>query len=289
MICLFALPKPFSGPVAEAQDNTLASWRGLHPDAQILLFGDEEGIAEAAARHGAEHVPEIARNRFGTPLLDHAFRVAQERARHAFVGYANADIIFGDDLLRALANVGLARFLLVGRRTNLDVVGRLGLDAGGALAELRRRARSEGQLYAPSGIDYFVFPRGEIAAMPAFPVGRALWDNWMIHDARRRGLPVVDATDDVLAIHQNHDYRHIAGGSRAAWYGDEVQRNWEMLGPDFLPFTIDDATWTLSGGRCRPARDLRHLARRVLMWPALQPRLKRSVRIARALKRALGV
>jgi hypothetical protein len=289
MISLFAIPKAFRGPIADAQDNTLGSWRRLHPDVQILLFGDDEGVAEAARRHGAEHVAEVARNQFGTPLLDDAFRVAQARARHRCVAYANADIVFGGDLLRALDAVALSSFLLVGRRTNLDVVGRLDFADPRWAETLRARARREGSLYSPMGIDYFVFPRGLVSEMPAFPVGRALWDNWMIHDARRRGVPVIDATQDVLAVHQNHDYGHIAGGSRAAWYGDEVKRNWEMLGPDFLPFTIDDATWTLEGGRCRPARDLRHLARRVLMWPALDPRLKRSVRVARALKRALGV
>ena len=49
-------------------------------------------------------------------------------------------------------------------------------------------------------------------------------DIWALH--LEAPLEVVEpATADVLAIHQNHDYGHIAGGQRAAWYGVEVQRS----------------------------------------------------------------
>ena len=33
-------------------------------------------------------------------------------------------------------------------------------------------------------------------AMPPFPVGRVLWDNWMIHHARTLGIPWVHASPD---------------------------------------------------------------------------------------------
>src|SRR5205807_8745206 len=109
------------------------------------------------------------RNDFGTPLLDDAFRVAQERTRHGRVCYANADIILLDDFVPALGRVRLDRYLLVGRRTDLDVPGRLDFDDSGCTETLARRARTEVRLFTPDGIDYFVCPRGQIRDMPPFP------------------------------------------------------------------------------------------------------------------------
>jgi hypothetical protein len=199
----------------------------------------------------------------------------------------NADIVLLPDLPRVVASVSLERFLLVGRRLDLDVPGTIDFDAPEWPDALRERARRHGRLHEATGIDYFIFPRGQLTTMPPFPVGRALWDNWMIHQARTARVPVIDATNRVMVVHQNHDYGHVRGGQRTVETGAEVRRNWEMLGPDFLQLTIDDATWLMGPHGPRPARDARHLLRRILVWPALSPYLRPSVRMARYLYRAL--
>jgi hypothetical protein len=289
MLTLFCIPKPFTGAAAVAQDNSIASWARLDPSCQIILFGDDEGVAEAAHRHGVEHVPRIRRSPFGTPLLNDAFAEAQARAVHPHVCYANADIVFLPGLVQAVRTVPFEQFLLVGRRTNLDVPKAIEFGRDDWAPLLEQRATREGRLYSPSGIDYFVFPRGQIRDMLPFPVGRALWDNWMIHHSRIRRIPVVDGTAVILAVHQNHEYGHIRGGQQRAWYGEEVEENWRLLGPDFFPLTIQDATYVLGHDGVRPALDLKHVARRVAVWPALSPWLRPSVRVARYLKkRVLG-
>ena len=101
------------------------------------------------------------------------------------------------------------------------------------------------------------------------------------------GVPVIDLTPSVTVVHQNHDYGHVAGGLHTVTRGIEAQRNWERVGPDFLQLTIADATWILDGRGLHPARDLRHLARRALVYPALTPLLRPSVRVARFVYRAL--
>src|SRR5205823_510784 len=138
MLTFFSAPKPFVGPVADAQHNAVESWRRVAPDVQVILFGDEAGIAEAAAAHGIEHVPMVARNEFGTPLLDDVFAQAQARARHPLVCYVNADIVFSADLAAVISRIDLPRFLAVGRRTDVEVPGRLDLDA------IRARAQASG-------------------------------------------------------------------------------------------------------------------------------------------------
>jgi hypothetical protein len=278
VLTLFSIPKPFVGPVADAQKNALDSWVRL--GAQVILFGDEEGIGEAAKAAGAEHVATVARNEFGTPLLDDVFQKARERARHERMLYVNADIVLFDDFPAVIERIRLNDFLAVGRRTDLDVPGRL---TGDWQRELRKRAAREGRLHEPTGIDYFLFPKHSTPKLPPFPVGRVLWDNWMIHDARSRSVPVIDLTRAVTIVHQNHDYRHVAGGADTVWRGIEAQRNWALVGADFLPLTIADATWVLDDSGLHPANDAMHLFRRALIYPALSPRLKWSVRIARNL------
>lgn len=287
MLTIFSVPKPFAGRVKDAQRNALDSWMRVAPDVQVLLFGDEEGIGASAAAVGAEHVPEVARNDFGTPLLDDVFRQAQARARHRLCCYVNSDIVLFSDFARAAARLTLPRFLAVGRRTDLDVDDRIDFRTPDWEPKLRADAERRGRLHEATGVDYFLFRRGELADLPPFPVGRVLWDNWMIHRARSMGTPVVDMTRAAMIVHQNHDYGHVAGGARAVTRGVEAQRNWQIVGPDFYPLTIDDATWVLDERGLREARDVRHVLRRALVAPALSPRLRWSVRVARYVRRRI--
>lgn len=55
MFTIFSVPKPFVPPLDVIQRNAIRSWRRGHPDAQLILFGDEEGTAALAADVQAEH------------------------------------------------------------------------------------------------------------------------------------------------------------------------------------------------------------------------------------------
>ena len=91
-LTLFSLPKAFSDPhIALIQRNALASWRHLGPDVEVLVMGDDPGVAEAASELGAEHVGQPAVNEFGTPLLDWAFREAARRGSGELLCYVNAE------------------------------------------------------------------------------------------------------------------------------------------------------------------------------------------------------
>jgi hypothetical protein len=67
------------------QCNALKSWTLVHPDVEVILFGDEEGAAEAARELGVRHEPHVERNESGGKRLDHFFDRAQEMARHEVV------------------------------------------------------------------------------------------------------------------------------------------------------------------------------------------------------------
>ncbi len=251
MLTFFTVPKPFQGHIGIIQRNAIRSWTLLRPDCEVILFGDDEGVAEAAAELGVRHRSRVARNDRGTPLLDDIFAGAARLAGNDLLGFVNTDIVLMRDFAAAVAAAAALRpkFLLVGRRTNLELAA--GLDfAPGWERRLRDEAASRGALDSAWAIDYFVFPRGMFPQVPAFAVGRAAYDNWLLFEARRGGAPIVDATRRVLAIHQAHDYSHIPDWPQG-WVDPESEANRALAGGPVHLFSLDDATHHLADGGIR--------------------------------------
>lgn len=247
MLTIVTIPKPFAGHVGDIQRNAIESWRALGDDVQIVLVGDESGIAEAARDLCVEHVGGIARNERGTPRLDSAFALTASLARSRLWCFVNGDIVLLDDFAHAVERVSSAfdRFLMVGECRDLPVRARMTASDAGAREQLRKRAMEEGRLRGWAAMDYFVFPRGLFDPIPPFLVGRACFDNWLVWRAREHGNPVVDATRSVVAIHQSHDYSHIAGGLEEAYYGDEARYNERLAGGQEHIYSLHDATHKL--------------------------------------------
>ena len=57
MLTLFTAPKPFRGHIGLIQANAIRSWMALAPDIEVLLVGDEPGLAEAARRSASATWP----------------------------------------------------------------------------------------------------------------------------------------------------------------------------------------------------------------------------------------
>lgn len=266
MLTIFAVPKPFTGPIAQLQDNALRSWRGLGEDVEVLLLGDDTGVAEAARAHGFRHLPQVTCNAHGTPLVSSIFELAARHARFEILVYVNADIILLGDFLAAVKHASrLRRFLMIGQRTDLDVTERLDVGDAACAGQILARAAEHGKIHARSGIDYFTFRKGLWNTIPPFALGRTAWDNWLVYGARVRGAAVIDATEATRVIHQNHDYGHVAASSGSAWTGAEAQLNKQLAGAPERLMDINDATWRLT-----PLGDLVP----VLDWPRIQRRLQ---------------
>jgi hypothetical protein len=268
MLTLFTIPKPMAGAAAVAQLNALRSWRALADDVEILVFGDEEGVREAAADVAARHVPDIGRNEWGTPLVSDAFAAAARLATRERLCYANADMILLSDLPAALERVGERPALVVGRRVDLSVEGELAFEPGWE-ERLRSSAAEHGRPGTEREIDYIAFARGVDWQMPPLAVGRPGWDNWVLYRARALGLAIVDATDAVLAIHQRHGYEHVAGRTGPRWQGPEADRNRALVAEMGTAYGILDATHVLTPRGLRRAVGLRHLKRRARRHPLL--------------------
>jgi hypothetical protein len=134
---------------------------------------------------------------------------------------------------------------MVGECRDLPVRGRIRLQEEVSGEQLHRRALEEGRLRGYAALDYFVFPRGLFDPLPPFLIGRANFDNWLVWRARSRGRPVVNATPSVVAIHQSHDYSHVAGGRDEAYSGSEAAHNLLLAGVQNNPFLRSDTFYTL--------------------------------------------
>lgn len=250
-LTIFTTPKPFTNPhIATIQRNALANWRALGEDTAVIVLGDEEGAGEAAAQYGALHLPEVARNKEGTPLISDLFEQACQNATGPLVAYVNADILLLPDFVETAHRAAQAHenFLLVGQRWDLDVTESLRFDFGWDTV-LRERAQQQGRLHPPAGSDYFIFPKNAYRGMPQFAIGRAGWDNWMIFQARRQGWPAIDATHDIFIIHQNHDYSHLPGG-QPHYRQPETFDNIRMAGGRMITrFTLADCNHRIVDGK----------------------------------------
>ena len=249
LITLFSAPKPFTDPhIATIQRNAIRSWT-LLPDVDVILLGDETGLAEAARELGVKHIPHVERNANGTPLISSMIELARENSSSDLLCIINADMILMPDFVEAARTLRLKRdtFVLLSQRWDLDVTQPIEFTQGWQ-NRLLSMVHRQGILHRPAGSDFFLFPRSCYTSIPDFTIGRAGWDNWMIYKARREGWPVIDCTPSVMIVHQNHDYSHLPGG-RPHYEHPDTNENIRLAGGQAnIRYTILDATHQLVDG-----------------------------------------
>src|SRR5207302_10644877 len=125
---------------------------------EVVLIGDDPGIAEAAAGSGARHLTGVATTEYGTPLLSSAFALARAASTRPLLAYVNADIVLLPDFVAAVRRIRFPSYLCLGRRWDVTVEGEI--EPGGDYeGRVRRLVASSGELALPDAIDYFVLGR----------------------------------------------------------------------------------------------------------------------------------
>jgi len=254
-LTIFSAPKPFTNlHIATIQRNAIQSWIHLGEQVEVLLVGQEDGLAEIASEYGLTHLPDVERNENGTPLVSSIFRLARQASQGRLLAYVNADILLLPDLVQVARRVAdqVEQFLIAGQRWDLDVRQLIDFSQDWE-KRLQADVRIHGRLHLPAGSDYFIFPRPLFPEMPDFAIGRAGWDNWMIYHARQQGWPVVDTTASIMVIHQDHDYSHLPGG-RPHYDQPESRQNEAMAGGRTNLFMVLDSDKEFRGGRLRTPR-----------------------------------
>ena len=72
---------------------------------EVLLIGDEIGLADTAAEFGVPLLSHVERNAWGTPLVSSIFELARHNSQSALLAYVNGDMLFTSDLIKAAATV----------------------------------------------------------------------------------------------------------------------------------------------------------------------------------------
>jgi len=239
MLTIFTIPKPFKGHIDLIQRNAIKSWLKVQPQCEVILFGDEEGVAEAAAEFNILNIREIKKNEFGTPLLDSVFNSAQKIAKNKILVYINTDDVLMGDFMPAIQKIDKSLFLLSGQRWDMDIKEAIQFDKIDWEEKLRDDIIKNGRIHRPSGMDYCVFPRHLEHKLPSLAVGRPGWDNWLIYRAKSLKIPVIDATETVTVVHQNHPsiYHPL---------GKEAKINFKLAGGFTHMMTLRDADWVLT-------------------------------------------
>jgi len=119
-------------------------------------------------------------------------------------------------------------------------------DAPDWQSRLLRRVGEEGWRESPAAIEFFAFSRGRRWEFPDFAVGRGAWDGWLLHQARSKGLRVIDASMRITLIHQQHDYSHWREGDRYYVRSQEYRTNQRLRGSFRRQYTILDASHRLT-------------------------------------------
>lgn len=253
---IFAVPKPFEDThIAMLQNNAIQSWALLGPEVEVILCGNDAGVAEAAVRFGCLHIPDVECVESGHPLLSDVVTRAQHLASNDVVVYISADIILLPDFAESVANVAGhfagKQFVMIGTRWDwgkpieLDFVDNWAT----RVADL---AKKQGVRHSNYGMDYFVFRRGIFDNMKPFIIGWYAWDNALVLDVVRRKIPLVDASRDTFVIHQKHPERIRDRGKRgSAW---QRLRNLDLAGGlDKLRVggggNVNRSNWQLHNGK----------------------------------------
>ncbi|RPI92124.1 MAG: hypothetical protein EHM40_13930 [Chloroflexi bacterium] len=277
LITLFSAPKPFTNPhIALIQRNAINSWT-LLPDVEVILLGEETGLAEAARELGVKHIPGVKCNDNGTPLISSMFQLARANSGSDLLCIINADMLLMPDFIEAArrSRVAVAPwrhlrrdncFVLLSQRWDLDIAHPIDFTEDWA-DRLSSMVHGQGSLHRPAGSDYFLFPKSCYTDVPDFTIGRAGWDNWMIYKARKEKWPVIDCTPSVMIIHQNHDYSHLPGGKPHYEHPDTNENIRLAGGQANIRYTVLDATHQLVGGKLvRPKMSSLRFMRRVELF-----------------------
>ncbi|MFW6275515.1 MAG: glycosyltransferase family 2 protein, partial [bacterium] len=249
-VTIFSIPKPFAGKNSVLQRNAVMSWLSIYPRPNIYLLGDEPGIKEVCEEFGISHIKDIEKNIHGTPLLHSAFEKIQELSSANFFIFVNTDIIMADDVCPAInrANTKFNKFLIIGHRRDSKISSKLKFKKNSTNIILKKIAEESAFIQRPAYKDYFIFTRNLWENIPEFAIGRASYDNALVYKTIKDNIPVIDASNSILAVHQDHDYSHLDKGKHEAYKGKEAKHNY-MLSEEWVGKSvvgqgyIDSSTW----------------------------------------------
>ena len=205
-------------------NNTVRNWLSFRPYVIPVVFTNDIGIASECRRNGWSVLPVRETAADGFPVLKFMYLDAMKAYKTTYYAYSNSDMLYSDNLVDTLIGCAynLSHFLdvtysdasflygksvyaqqptlIIGQRTNVqNVTG----DESSTWAAITSVARDRGGLFFVYAIDYFITPRNYPWNDSAeVVIGKQVYDNWLIYNARQQKHKIIDATTTLLALHQ---------------------------------------------------------------------------------------
>ena len=200
--------------------HTLMNWASLAPSVLPVLFlmPNDTKFWTPRARELGSMVENVTRTREGVPVIKDMFNITATKYPSRFIGFANADNLFGKSLVDTLAGLSLNHLDLVHSRISLIVGRRRGIrdtaiqETTGEYVDSIAYRYSLFQTFAQ---DYFIFGNGgkfHWDRVPDFIVGRVGNDNWFVVMAQRWNVTLIDGTKTITNLHQE-----AADGVKSGW------------------------------------------------------------------------
>ncbi len=191
-------------------NQTLKNWASLAPAVLSVLYlmpNDSDYWKRRATELGWK-LEQVPRTRDGVPVLKDMYNVTSEKYPSPFIGFANADTMFGNSLVETL--VGLTQnnktlvhgrmSLIVGRRRRIQDF-KINDTSGEYVDSIAPHLK----MYPKFAQDYFLFGNGgkfHWDRVPDFVVGRLGYDNWLVVMAQRWNIILIDGTETLHNLHQ---------------------------------------------------------------------------------------
>lgn len=276
MLTFLSSPKPFVGNAGKIQRNAILSWKSLHPDAEVIIYGDGEGVAEVCREIGASHVPDIPCAPSGIPYFNGIAEHAAMYAKYDVQCYLNCDIIFLNNISDAVKHIPFDRYLVTGQRIDLLEGVEVDVTQTNWQDDLFGIVRNDkAVLHSPTGNDYFIFKRGMWESLLPLVIGRGGYDEALILFCLRNRIPFINATLSIIAVHQFHDYGHHKAGKDGVMLGKDAQNNIRIHRNFHSRPNSADAPWLLEDGKMVANSIQRHWLRKVEHYVRFRLRLER--------------
>jgi len=203
MLTLFTTCRPFdNGEFAAIQRNTMKTWTLLEPRPEIIVMGNEAGVADFCKEMGFRQA-DIEYSKHGTPMLDSMMSKAEEIASNNILLLVSSDVILFQSTMKALkALKEVENFCAVARKKQQQFFQELDFERdwkGQVREALRWNLITSG--------DFFMYPKGFWGKIPPFIIVRTACDSWLFHEASRRDA-LIDLTPAVEIIDYKHSYSH---------------------------------------------------------------------------------
>jgi hypothetical protein len=228
----------------------------VHPDVEVIIYGDGESVADTCEEMGVRHVPDVPCSSSGVPFFNGIVEHAKVHARHDLQCYLNCDILLTPHIINALSCMTFSHFLVVGQRIDLSEGVELHISPNWKHKLEKLVDKGLAVLHAPSGIDYFIFRRGMWNGLLPIVIGRAGYDGALLAFCLRHRIPIIDGTFAIPALHQFHDYGHVPGLKNEVWRGKDAADNILLHGIKHGTPLISDAVWLIGpGGQVKKIQD----------------------------------